>query len=63
MGPNRNPRWEQKRTEGYAIVSNVIQDKKKICYISSSEYLQKRSRLIFLDASSEYILEMYRSEQ
>jgi hypothetical protein len=21
MGPNRNPRWEQKRTEGYVIVS------------------------------------------
>jgi hypothetical protein len=23
MGPIRNPRWEQKRTEGYVIVSNV----------------------------------------
>ena len=22
MGPIRNPRWEQKRTEGYVIVSN-----------------------------------------
>jgi hypothetical protein len=22
MGPMRNPRWEQKRTEGYVIVSN-----------------------------------------
>ena len=34
------------------------------CFIaSSSEYLQKRSRFIFLDASSENILEMYRREQ
>jgi hypothetical protein len=24
MGPIRNPRWEQKRTEGYVIVSTVI---------------------------------------
>ena len=23
MGPIRNPRWEQKRTEGYVIVSSV----------------------------------------
>jgi hypothetical protein len=23
MGPIRNPRWEQKRTEGYVIVSNI----------------------------------------
>jgi hypothetical protein len=23
MGPIRNPRWEQKRTEGYVIVSNA----------------------------------------
>jgi hypothetical protein len=23
MGPIRNPRWEQKRTEGYVIVSNM----------------------------------------
>ena len=25
MGPIRNPRWEQKRTEGYVIVSSVWQ--------------------------------------
>jgi hypothetical protein len=24
MGPIRNPRWEQKRTEGYVIVSNYL---------------------------------------
>ena len=24
MGPIRNPRWEQKRTEGYVIVSKLI---------------------------------------
>ena len=24
MGPIRNPRWEQKRTEGYVIVSTNI---------------------------------------
>jgi hypothetical protein len=24
MGPIRNPRWEQKRTEGYVIVSNLV---------------------------------------
>ena len=23
MGPIRNPRWEQKWTEGYVIVSNI----------------------------------------
>ena len=23
MGPIRNPRWEQKRTEGYVIVPNM----------------------------------------
>jgi hypothetical protein len=23
MGPIRNPRWEQKRTEGYVIVSRL----------------------------------------
>jgi hypothetical protein len=28
MGPIRNPRWEQKRTEGYVIVSNMQQDNK-----------------------------------
>jgi hypothetical protein len=26
MGPIRNPRWEQKRTEGYVIVSNNMGD-------------------------------------
>ena len=24
MGPIRNPRWEQKRTKGYVIVSSVV---------------------------------------
>jgi hypothetical protein len=24
MGPIRNTRWEQKRTEGYVIVSNLV---------------------------------------
>ena len=24
MGPIRNPRWEQKRTEGYVIVSSFV---------------------------------------
>jgi hypothetical protein len=24
MGPIRNPRWEQKRTEGYVIVSRIL---------------------------------------
>jgi hypothetical protein len=26
MGPIRNPRWEQKRTEGYVIVSTILID-------------------------------------
>jgi hypothetical protein len=26
MGPIRNPRWEQKRTEGYVIVSIYLAD-------------------------------------
>ena len=32
MGPIRNPRWEQKRTEGYVIVSNenVVPSKDKL---------------------------------
>jgi hypothetical protein len=30
MGPNRNPRWEQKRTEGYVIVSISISDVIKV---------------------------------
>jgi hypothetical protein len=36
MGPIRNPRWEQKWTEGYVIVSSVwrilyLKKKKKKC--------------------------------
>ena len=27
MGPIRNPRWKQKRTEGYVIVSNIYHGK------------------------------------
>ena len=27
MGSIRNPRWEQKRTEGYVIVSNKTKDR------------------------------------
>jgi hypothetical protein len=29
MGPIRSPRWEQKRTEGYVIVSNKTTDTEK----------------------------------
>ena len=29
MGAIRNPRWEQKRTEGYVIVSNQTADTEK----------------------------------
>ena len=32
MGPNRNPRWEQKRTEGYVIVSRLLAHAKKASY-------------------------------
>jgi hypothetical protein len=30
MGPNRNPRWEQKRTEGYVIVSRLLALQKRL---------------------------------
>jgi hypothetical protein len=46
MGPIRNPRWEQKRTEGYVIVSNhvgpntvcVYQKKKKQTLVMGGAY-------------------------
>jgi hypothetical protein len=30
MGPNRNPRWEQKRTEDYLIVSRLLALQKRL---------------------------------
>ena len=38
MGPNRNPRWEQKRTESYVIVSTCIAVINDIyCFCSKSK--------------------------
>jgi hypothetical protein len=39
MGPIRNPRWEQKRTEGYVIVSGVTPGNCLASSSSSSIYL------------------------
>ena len=36
MGPIRNPRWEQKRTEGYVIVFMIWQS--KIEYIATMKH-------------------------
>ena len=47
MGPNRNPRWEQKRTAGYVIVSRLLALQKRlatplICmYHATSVYISQ----------------------
>ena len=51
MGPNRNPRWEQKRTEGYVIVSRLLALQKRLAtplhYIMECEHFSNfRNRFI-----------------
>ena len=41
MGPIRNPRWEQKRTEGYVIVSRMFAHQDLVFNIVFGEYWKK----------------------
>jgi hypothetical protein len=53
MGPNRNPRWEQKRTEGYVIVSRLLALQKKLatpltCFICDLVVAVKESEVVII---------------
>ena len=59
MGPIRNPRWEQKRTEGYVIVSKLDMTKNQLPFLFIIEIKQNPTNLFNYFIHKSYTICLY----